>query len=151
MFKDPPSANPQSQSGSFWGLAEGPVSDAKSPRRASNHSTCPAILAHVYGTEPTPSTRIVVFRLHRARGTHGTVLSGALPPTLNRYGYLEASASNCTASSATEARTHSYLSAACAAPAGFSRALFTLAHTSLGFSDGRTLAGTLIRSCTVSG
>lgn len=33
-----------------------------------------AILAHVYGTEPVPITRILVFRIRRRRGTFGTVL-----------------------------------------------------------------------------
>ena len=35
-----------------------------------------AILAHVYGADPVPITRIIVFRIHESSGTFGTILSG---------------------------------------------------------------------------
>ncbi len=49
-----------------------------------------AILAQVYGADPVPITRIIVFRIRESPGTYGTVLTGSLPASLNRYGYLEA-------------------------------------------------------------
>ena len=48
-----------------------------------------AILAHVYGAEPMPITRIIVFHIRETAGTFGTILTGALPASLNRYGYLK--------------------------------------------------------------
>jgi hypothetical protein len=45
-----------------------------------------AILAHIYGGNPVPITRIVVFRIHRTGGTFGTILTGRLSDTVNHYG-----------------------------------------------------------------
>src|SRR4051794_17355518 len=45
-----------------------------------------AILAHVYGHDPVPISRIIVFRIRRTSGTFGTVLTGELPDTVNHYG-----------------------------------------------------------------
>ena len=49
-----------------------------------------AILAHVYGAEPIPITRIIVFHIRETAGTYGTILTGFLPASLNRYGLPEA-------------------------------------------------------------
>jgi len=45
--------------------------------------------------------------------------------------------------------SHSYLSAGCPAPKGFTVAPFSLARTSFAFADGRKLTSTLTRSCRV--
>lgn len=109
------------------------------------------ILAHVYGTEPIPSARIIVFHLRHLQGTYGTVLTGSLPPAVNRYGYLKSISLELHRLFRYRGRPHSYLSAACAAPAGFPGAVFPLARASMTFADGRTLASILIRSCKVAG
>lgn len=109
----------------------------------------PAILAHVYGQSPIPNSRIIVFRIHHSTGTFGTVLTAALPASLNRHGYLKKISLDLRRKFAYGGRTHSYLSAACAAPAGFRSALFPFVRVSMTFSDGRKLASNLIRSCRV--
>jgi hypothetical protein len=109
----------------------------------------PAILAHVYGTEPAPITRIVVFRIRRAAGTYGTVLSAAVPEGLNQWGYVTHFSLRLHRVFSYRGRRRSYLSAACAAPAGFPGASFPLARAAMSFADGRTLAATLTRSCKV--
>jgi len=48
-------------------------------------------------------------------------------------------------------RLHSYLSAACSAPAGFTLASFPFAHASMTFADGQMLSSTLTRTCRVRG
>lgn len=111
----------------------------------------PAILAHVYGSDPAPTTRIIFFRIHHRRGTFGTSLSASLPPSLNRYGYLRRISLNLFRVFRYRGRVHSYLSAACAAPAGFPGAVFPFARAAMAFEDGRTLASTLTRSCRVAG
>jgi hypothetical protein len=110
-----------------------------------------AILAHVYGAEPVPITRIVVFRVEERRGTFGTVLRGDLPATLNRWGYLRQISLELHREYTYRGQRRSYLSAACSAPAGFPGATFPFARASMGFADGRTLSSTLTRSCTVRG
>lgn len=110
-----------------------------------------AILAHTYGTEPVPISRIIVFRISRDGGTYGTVLTGSLPERLNRWGYLKRIALNLHREYVYRGRPRSYLSAACAAPAGFPGTVFPFARASMSFADGRTLSATLTRSCTVKG
>jgi hypothetical protein len=109
-----------------------------------------AILAHIYGNDPVPITRIIVFHIRRSRGTFGTVLTGDLPISVNRYGYVEKISLSLFRRYAYRGRTRSYISAACAAPAGFFSAFFPFARTSMTFEDGRTLSSTLTRSCAVN-
>jgi hypothetical protein len=110
-----------------------------------------AILAHVYGGEPIPISRIVVFHIRRRGGTFGTILTGALPDAVNHYGYVTGIALRLFRRFEFRGRQRSYISAACAAPAGFPSAVFPFARASMGFADGRTLSSTLTRSCKVSG
>jgi hypothetical protein len=109
-----------------------------------------AILAHIFGDDPVPITRIVVFRVHSVGGTYGTVITGELPDKVNHYGYVESISLRLQRRFVYRGQPHSYLSAACGAPAGFSRALFPFARASMTFADGRVLASTLTRSCKVS-
>jgi hypothetical protein len=108
-----------------------------------------AILAQVFGTKPVPITRIIVFHIRESRGTFGTILTGALPATLNRYGYVKQISLSLHRNFTYRGRARSYLSAACAAPVGFPGASFAFAHASMTFADGRTLSSTLTRSCKV--
>jgi hypothetical protein len=109
------------------------------------------ILAHVYGNDPVPITRIIVFYIHRSGGTYGTVIKGSLPDAVNHYGYVEEIALRLHREYTYRGRQRSYLSAACAAPSGFTIATFPFARASMTFADDRTLASTLTRSCKVSG
>jgi hypothetical protein len=108
-----------------------------------------AILAHIYGEQPVPITRIVVFRIRESTGTYGTVLTGYLPASLNRWGYLNRISLSLHRNFTYRGRPRSYLSAACEAPAGFPGAVFAFAQASMTFADGRTLSSTLTRSCRV--
>lgn len=108
-----------------------------------------AILAHVYAASPFPTTRIVIFRIRRSKGTFGTVLVAGLPASLNRNGYLKEISLNLHRTYEYRGRKRSYLGAECAAPAGLTLGIFPFARVSMGFADGRTLASTLIRTCRV--
>jgi len=108
-----------------------------------------AILAHVYGGYPIPITRIFIFRIRETPGTYGTVLTASLPASINRYGYLKQISLQLHRVYTYKGQRRSYLSAACAAPAGFPGATFSFAHASMWFADGRTLSSTLTRSCKV--
>jgi len=108
-----------------------------------------AILAHVYGSDPVPNSRIIVFHIRKTHGTFGTVFSAALPARLNRSGYLKEISLELRRTFTYRGRKHSYLSAACAAPAGIDIASFPFSRVSMAFADGRQLASTLIRSCRV--
>jgi len=108
-----------------------------------------AVLAHVYGRDPFPNSRIIVFHIRKAHGTYGNVLTAALPSSINRYGYLKRIVLNLRREFVHNGRTRSYLSAACAAPAGTTIGIFPFVRVSMTFADGRKLASTLIRTCRV--
>jgi hypothetical protein len=108
-----------------------------------------AILAHVYGNDPVPTSRIVEFRIRSSKGTYGTVLTADLPAHLNQYGYLKEISLNLRRDYVYRGRARSYLSAACAAPAGANIAVFPFVRVGMAFSDGRKLSSALIRTCTV--
>lgn len=110
----------------------------------------PTILAHVYQANPVPLMRVFPFTIRRpAKGTYGTVLTGKLPPSLNRNGYLKSIFLNLERRYRYRGKERSYLSAACSAPAGFNVATFAFGRASMAFEDGRKLSSTLVRSCAV--
>jgi hypothetical protein len=110
-----------------------------------------AILAHVYGNKPYPNSRIFVFHIHESTGTFGTVLTAALPKALNRNGYLKRIILNLRRDFVYKGEKHSYLAAACGAPAGFTVGVFPFVRVGMTFADGRKLSSTLIRTCQVRG
>jgi hypothetical protein len=108
-----------------------------------------AVLAHIYGLDPVPITRVIVFNIRQDHGAFGTVFTGNLPESLNHYGYVKKIALSLHRNFAYQGARHSYLSAACSALPGFPGAVFPFAHASMTFADDRTLSSTLTRSCTV--
>jgi hypothetical protein len=109
-----------------------------------------AIIAHVFGSNPFPNTRLLVFHIHQTHGTFGTVLSAQLPARLNRYGYLKVISLHLHRTYYVDGKRHSYLGAQCSAPAGLHVGVFAFSRVGMTFSDGRKLASTLTRSCTVA-
>jgi hypothetical protein len=110
----------------------------------------PVILAHVYGTQPVAITHILVFSIHHTKGTYGTVLSTTLAKSAANRAQIRRLSLVLHRTYTYRGKPHSYLSADCPAPKGFAGALFPLAHTKMGFTDGETLEATIIRSCGVS-
>jgi len=103
----------------------------------------PAILAHVYGTEPLPVSYTLPFELVSRRGTFGTLLRSSLPSVTGNSGYI-------TSIALTLGRGR-FLTAGCPAPPGFRMALFPFARADLAFAGGRGLDQTLTRSCRAKG
>lgn len=108
-----------------------------------------AILAHVYQTKPVPIIRVMTFHITHPAGEFGTVLDASVPKSLNRNGYLKSIYLQIQRKFVYRGKRHSYLSANCGAPAGFSAASFPFAHASMTFEDGRTLGSTMTRTCRV--
>jgi hypothetical protein len=102
----------------------------------------PAILAHIYGTDPVPTSYVLPFSINRTAGTFGTVLEASLPTVTGEWGYVTAMS--------LELQPR-FISAACPAPAGFPGAVFPLMRTTFGFADNLILTSTLNRSCKVRG
>jgi len=108
-----------------------------------------AILAHIYGNNPFPNSRTFTFFIHKSGGTFGTILTAKLPRYLNENGYLKRIVLNLRRDYVYRGRKYSYLSASCGAPQGATIGVFPFVRVGMTFADGRKLASTLIRSCTV--
>jgi len=102
----------------------------------------PALLAHIYGTEPVPTSYVLPFAIKASHGTYGTVLEASLPRVTGEWGYVTGVKLDFQPR---------FLSASCPAPHGFALAAFPLLRSSFSFDDGAALTSTLIRHCTVRG
>lgn len=109
----------------------------------------PVLLAHVYGTDPIPTSYTLPFAIKRSNGTFGTALVSYLPQATADWGFVTGISMTLHRRFSFRGRTHSYISAGCPAPAGFPGAVFPLARASFDFAGGRTLSATLTRSCRV--
>jgi hypothetical protein len=108
----------------------------------------PAILAHVYGTQPVPTSYTIPFELTPLKGTFGTLLSAALPRSTSQWGYVTGISLDLKASAV---RGRPYLSAGCPAPKGSSEAPFPFARVTISFTGKPNISTTANRSCTVRG
>lgn len=110
----------------------------------------PAILLHIYGTSPVRLTFVLPFRISRPqRGDFGTVLSARIPKIASDLGYVTEIELTIGRRYRYAGRPRSFLSASCAAPAGFPGAIFDFARGSFSFSNGQRLTTTLVRNCRV--
>jgi hypothetical protein len=105
----------------------------------------PAILAHVYGTVPAPTSFTLPFVISRAKGTFATVLTASLPAdAANSVTGIELSLQR---RFTYRGKARSYASASCPAPKGFPSAVFSFARASYRFAGGKSLSKTLTRVC----
>lgn len=104
----------------------------------------PAIFAHIYGTQPVPTSYTLPFLIGRtSRGSWGTTLSAKLPGFTSPWGYV----TGISIYLGHVEGSRSYLTASCPAPTGFPGASFPLARATLSFAGSRPIAQTLTRSC----
>lgn len=110
----------------------------------------PAILAHIYGTKPVPTSSTIPFLISKAAGgTYGAVLEASLPQATSKWGYVTAISMSLGRTFSSHGERHSYLSAGCPAPPGLGQALFDLSRASLSFAGGQKVSSVLSRSCRV--
>lgn len=102
----------------------------------------PAIFAHIFGTEPVPTSYVLPFAIEPSHGAYGASLEASLPRVTGEWGYVTG------VSLDLQPR---FLSASCPAPAGTGAAPFPLLRTSFGFGGGLELTSTLVRRCRVRG
>ena len=105
----------------------------------------PAILAHVYGTEPVPTSFTLPFVIGRTKGTFGATLTATIPPGEDNL--VTAIDLELHRTFTYRGKRRSYASAGCPAPKGASVAPFPFARASYVFAGGKKLSSTLTRSC----
>jgi hypothetical protein len=108
----------------------------------------PAILAHVYGTEPVPTSFTLPFVMGERKGELGTVLTASLAEATGKAGYITELSLDLDGSSGSGGIP--YLSAGCPAPKGFGSVVFPFAKATFDFG-GTGVDSTLTRNCQVRG
>jgi len=111
----------------------------------------PAIFAHIYGTEPVPTSYVLPFLIKSTKGTYGTVLEAQLPRVTGEWGFVTGISMALNRTFSFHGKKQSYLSAGCPAPKGFPGVSFPLAKTTFAFEGGLKLSSVLNRSCKVAG
>ena len=109
----------------------------------------PVIFAHVYGTEPIPTSFTLPLKVSRAKGRFGTLLTATLPSVTSSVAFVTGISLKLKRGFNYRGERHSYLSAGCPAPKGFSEVLYPLAKATFSFVDGQILSSKAVRSCRV--
>lgn len=108
------------------------------------------ILAQVYSKNP-PGAIVLTFTVRRHPGTYGTVIETELPRYAESWAYLTFFEMTLDRTYRFAGEQRSYVSAACSAPKGFSKAIFPFAKASYSFAGGQKLTTSINRSCRVKG
>jgi hypothetical protein len=110
------------------------------------------LFGQIYAERPFATSFVIVFDIQRlGGGTYGTALAAALPPAMSSWGNLTGIEMTLSRRYTHRGKAHSYISAGCPAPKGFSKAVFPLARTTFGFAGGKQLSSVLSGTCKVRG
>jgi hypothetical protein len=110
----------------------------------------PVLFGQIYSARPFANSFVIVFAFDElAHGTYGTSLTATLPPALRAWGSLTEVQMRLARRFGYQGESHSFLSAGCPAPEGFSQAAFPLARTSFFFAGTPSQSLVLNRSCRV--
>jgi hypothetical protein len=109
----------------------------------------PGMFIHIYISRPVRVTLVIPLKISRGTGRFGTVLTTRVPKLAGGFGSITQLQLKIGRRYSYGGRRRSYLSAACAAPAGFPGATFTFARGVFSFGGGRTMNAFLSRSCQV--
>jgi hypothetical protein len=110
----------------------------------------PGLLLHIYGPSPAQTTIVLRFEISRpTKGEFGTVFSARIPEIASDLGYVTDISLKFDRQYRYRGQPRSFLSARCAAPAGFSGGPFAFAKGRFEFDNGQRLSTTLTRVCQV--
>jgi hypothetical protein len=113
----------------------------------------PVIFAHIYTTQPFPTSFVVTFAIHQIhKGPWGTELTASLPSALGSWGFVDRIKLNIGRTFHLPGGSErGYLEAGCPALSGTDTVpAFPLAHAELSFADGEQLSTTITRPCGVT-
>jgi hypothetical protein len=109
----------------------------------------PAILAHVFTSNPFPASFVLVFRQRRlSTGTYGSEFSAALPQAFGDWGYVDRLKMTLHGSRRGGGTDGSFFNAGCPAPEGVRVISYHLAFATLTFA-GYHLAARIDKTCEV--
>lgn len=108
------------------------------------------ILAQIYSKNP-PGAIILTFEVKKQKGTYGNVIETELPKYAENWAYLTSFEMTLGRTYRWRGEQRSYISASCAAPAGFPGALFPFGKATYTFTGGQVMETKINRSCKVAG
>jgi len=112
----------------------------------------PVILAHIYGTDPVPTTRVLELKFQRpSPGAFGVTLSMKMPQFGEHWGYATGFSLTLHRLYTYQGEQRSLISASCPAPRGFNEAIFAAAKGTYYLADGREITRVLHGTCKVRG
>jgi hypothetical protein len=111
----------------------------------------PAVFAHIYGTDPVPTSYVLPFLIKSTSGRFGTLLETSFPQVTGEWGFVTGISIDLDRRYSFRGHRRSFLSAGCPAPGGLRKAPFPLMRTTFSFADGLNITNTLIRTCRASG
>jgi hypothetical protein len=110
----------------------------------------PGLLLHLYGSSPVRAAFVLPFEIsYRRQGEFGTVFSAKIPELASDLGYVTEIDLTIGRRYRYAGKSRSFISASCAAPAGFSAAVYQLARATFSFANGQRLKTGLSRDCRV--
>jgi hypothetical protein len=109
----------------------------------------PGMLIHIYIAAPVRVTLVIPLAITRPGGQFGTVLTTNVPPLAGGLGSITELKLRIGRRYHNRGVQRSYLSAACAAPAGFPGGVFRFARGTFIFTGGLTIHTVLTRNCKV--
>jgi hypothetical protein len=108
------------------------------------------LLMHFYATAPIRATLVLPLTVRRqAHGRYGTVLTTKIPRLAGGLGSITSLKLRIGRRYGYRGERRGYISASCAAPAGFPGAIFPFARGNFFFAGGHDIHATLTRSCHV--
>jgi len=110
----------------------------------------PGLLLHLYGASPVRAAFVLPFRITRERsGKFGTVFSTRIPELASDRGFVTDIELEIGRQYSFRGHRRSFISASCAAPAGFSEVPYELAKATFSFAGGQHLITHLPGDCRV--
>jgi hypothetical protein len=129
-----------------------PVFPARGTVLVFNSSTRnrPGLLLHLYGSSPVRAAFVLPFRIARkSEGKFGTVFTTHIPRLASDKGYVTDIDLSIGRKYRYQGSSRSFISASCAAPAGFPGAFYELAKATFTFAGGQKLTSRLPGDCKV--
>jgi hypothetical protein len=108
------------------------------------------LLLHLYGASPVRAAFVLPFKIVRkSEGKFGTVFSTRIPRLASDRGYVTDIDLTIGRKYRYQGKQRSFISASCAAPAGFTEGFYELAKATFSFADDKQLTSRLPGDCKV--
>jgi hypothetical protein len=104
------------------------------------------VLVHAYSEDP-PVSFVIPFSVHREPGTFRTALVALIRRSVGPWPHVANFQIRVSRKFNFEGHAHSYLSASCPVPHGFTAGFLSFARATYAFADGRVLHTQAVRSC----